>query len=152
MAALVVLVLLALLAAAVVRLSVGSHTAIAQEIQAARTQAAMRAGVDWGLFQIFQSTGAWLGCGTPQSQTLELVGSNATVACSALAPYNEGEHADGTVRRVRVIRLTVVACNASACPDNAAAAGAQYVERMRELTVSECTQEPNGASWGPCSL
>ena len=83
-AAMVVLVLLALLAAAVVRLSVGSHTAIAQEIQAARTQAALRAGVDWGLFQLIRSTGAWLGCSTPQTQTLELVGSNATVACSAL--------------------------------------------------------------------
>lgn len=151
LAAVVVLVLLALLAAAVVRLSAASQGAIAQEVQAARAQAALRAGVDWGLYQLFR--GAWAGCAAGQGQTLNLqaeVGSNVSVSCNAAASYNEGQLANGAARRVRVIRLIVVACNAANCPDNSAAAGAQYVERMRELTISECTLEPDGATWGAC--
>jgi len=149
LAAVVVLVLLALLAAAVMRLSTASQGAVAQELQAARAQTALRAGVDWGLFQLFR--GAWAGCSPAQSQLLAVDSNyNAMVSCSAGGIYNEGLLSDGTPRQVRVIRLTVVACNSASCPDNSAAAGPQYVERMRELTVSECTQEPAGASWGAC--
>lgn len=151
LAAVVVLVLLALLAATVVRLSSASQSASAQDVQGARAQAALRAGIDWGLYQLFRGT--WQGCSSAQSYTLNLtadIGANVTVSCSGTTTYNEGLLSNGSARRVRVIRLMAVACNAASCPDNSAAARPQYVERMRELTVSECTQEPAGASWGAC--
>lgn len=143
LAALVVLVLLALLAASVVRLSVGSQAGMAQEVQGARAQAAVRAGLDWGLYKLLKPGGGWSGCGIsvpPLSQTLDLrseTGFRVTVSCTGTG-YNEGETVPGTAATVRVYQLRAVACNGNAanCPDNAAAQGAQYVERQREVTVS----------------
>ncbi len=140
LAALVVLVLLALLAASVVRLSVGAQAGTAQEVQGARAQAAVRAGIDWGLYMLLKA--GWAGCSAvaPQSQTLDLrseTGFRVTVSCTGTS-YNEGETVPGTAATVRVYLLRAVACNgnAASCPDNAAATGAQYVERQREVTVS----------------
>ncbi|MBH9551324.1 MSHA biogenesis protein MshP [Inhella gelatinilytica] len=151
LAAVVVLVLLALVAASVVRLSQSSQLGMAQEAQAAHAQAAVRAGVDWGLYQVFRGT--WQGCTGGQSQTLDLRaegGNWVTVSCSAPSPYQEGQLGNGNARQVRVITLSAVACNAPAgpCPDDGAAAGAHYVERAREVVVAECTQEDG--SWGNC--
>lgn len=143
LAALVVLVLLALLAASVVRLSAGAQSAIAQEVQGARAQAAVRAGLDWGLYKLLKPGGGWSGCGIsvpPFSQTLDLrneTGFLVTVSCAGNV-YNEGESSPGTAATTKVYLLRAVACNgtAASCPDNAAAAGSQYVERQREVTVS----------------
>lgn len=151
LAAVVVLVLLALLAAAVVRLSQSSQLGIAQEVQAAQAQAALRSGLDWGLYQLFR--GGWQGCPAGASQTLDLRGNGGnwvTVACAAPATYKEGQLANGSARQVRVITLTAVACNAASgpCPNDGGAAGPHYVERMREVVVAECTQEDG--SWGNC--
>ena len=136
--AVVVLVLLAVLAATVVRLGSGSQASLAQDLQAARAQAAVRAGLDWGLFQVLKGT--WVGCSAAQTQTLDLVadtGMRVTVTCSGRS-YNEGETSAGVAKVVQVYRVQAVACNGStSCPDNAAAAGAQYVERARELTVTD---------------
>jgi len=144
LAALVVLVLLALLAASVVRLSVGTQAVSAQEVQGVRAQAAVRAGLDWGLYKLLHASGGWSGCGIsfpPLSQTLDLraeTGFRVTVSCTGNR-YNEGETVPGTAATRSIYLLRAVACNGSAasCPDNAAAAGAQYVERQRELTVSD---------------
>lgn len=136
--AVVVLVMLAVLAATVVRLSSGSQAGLAQDLQAARAQAAVRAGLDWGLFQVLK--GAWIGCTAAQSQTLDLsadTGMRVTVTCSGRS-YNEGESTAGVPKVVRVYRVQAVACNgSSACPDNTAATGAQYVERAREVSVTD---------------
>ncbi|WP_374435105.1 MSHA biogenesis protein MshP [Inhella sp.] len=143
LAALVVLVLLALLAASVVRLSVGAQAGMAQEVQGARAQAAVRAGLDWGLYKLLKPGGGWSGCGVavpPISQTLDLrseTGFRVTVSCTGTA-YKEGEASPGTAATTTVYQLRAVACNGQVanCPDNAAALGAQYVERQREVTVS----------------
>jgi MSHA biogenesis protein MshP len=137
--AVVVLVLLAVLAATVVRLSSGSQASLAQDVQAARAQSAVRAGIDWGLFQVLKGT--WVGCTAAQTQTLDLrsdTGMRVTVTCTGQS-YAEGETSPGVTRTVRVYRLQAVACNGSSgtCPDNAAAAGAQYVERARSVTVTD---------------
>lgn len=140
LAAVVVLVLLALLAASMVRLSAGAQAGMAQEVQGARAQAAVRAGIDWGLYMVLKA--GWSGCSAaaPQSQTLDLrseTGFRVTVSCTG-SSYNEGESAPGTAATATVYLLRAVACNgdAASCPDNAAALGAQYVERQREVTVS----------------
>lgn len=139
LAALVVLVLLAILAASIVRLSASSQASFAQEFQAARAQAGMRAGIDWGLYQLLK--GAWIGCNGGLSQTLDLrsdLGVYVTVSC-ATSSYFEGESSPGVPKSLRVYTLTAVACNGSSgsCPDNTAAQGPQYVERKRILTVVE---------------
>jgi MSHA biogenesis protein MshP len=136
--AVVVLVLLAVLAATVVRLSSSSQAGLSQDIQAARAQAAVRAGLDWGLFQVLK--GSWIGCSATQTQTLDLsadTGMRVTVSCSGRT-YNEGESSPGVAKVVRTYRVQAVACNSGgSCPDNAAAAGPQYVERAREVTVTD---------------
>jgi MSHA biogenesis protein MshP len=138
-AALVVLVLLAILAATVVRFSTSGSAGLAQDVQAARAQAAARAGVDWGMYQLLQ--GSWVGCDTPRSQTLDLrsqTGMRVTVSCAGIQ-YLEGEGNVGTGLPLYVYRLVATACNGSAatCPDNASATRPQYVERERVVTVSE---------------
>lgn len=140
-AAVLVLVLLAVLAATLIRLSSGVQWGLGQALQGARTQAAVRAGLEWGLFQVLK--GGWSasgGCASAQSQTLDLRGDSGswvTVSCSRDV-FNEGESAPGVAATVRVIRLQAVACtgSAGACPDAAAAGSAGYVERMRVLTLT----------------
>ena len=136
-AVILVLVVLASLAAAVVRLGQQTQTLGTQSLQGARAQAAARAGLEWGLYQAFK--GPWTSCSNA-SQTLDLAadgaGMRVTVTCDSRL-FNEGESAPGTPATVRVFTLDAVACNsrsaATACPDNTAAATQGYVERRRQV-------------------
>lgn len=134
LAAIVVLVLLAVVAAAIVRLGSGQQAALAQDLQAERAALAARAGIEWGLFQAFK--GSWTTCAAGTSQTLDLAadtGMRVTVSCSSTV-YNEGESAPGTPATLRVFTLDAVACNStSACPDASRATQAGYVERRRQV-------------------
>lgn len=137
-AILVVLVLLAALAAAVVRLGGAQQTGSAQAISAARAAQAARAGLEWGLYQAFH--GAWSAC-AGVSQTLDLgadLGMRATVSCRSRS-FNEGLQDDGvSARSVRVYVIEAVACNGSAtCPDDGRAAQPGYVERRVQVSATE---------------
>jgi MSHA biogenesis protein MshP len=137
-AAIAIVVLLALLAATVVRMGWSSHTTQAQALLAARANQAARAGVEWGLHQLLK--GGWAGCSPAHNQTLDLgaeLGMRVAVSCS-VSTYNEGADELGQPLTVRVYQLEALACSAASCPDNAAATGAQYVERLRRVTVSDC--------------
>lgn len=137
-AAIAIVVLLALLAATVVRMSWSSQSGQAQALLAARANQAARAGVEWGAYQLLQ--GGWAGCSPARSQTLDLgaeLGMRVAVSCT-VAGYSEGADELGQAHTVRVYQLEALACSAAACPDNAAAAGAQYVERLRRVTLSDC--------------
>ncbi len=129
-AAIVVLVVLAGLSAAVVRLGSASASASAQEIESARATHAARAGLQWGLFQAFK--GSWTAC-NGNVQNLDLrsaTGMTVALRCDSSA-YNEGESAPGVPLVVRVFTIEAVACNsATACPDAARATQPGYVERM----------------------
>ncbi len=131
----VVLVGLAALAGAMVRLGVGSHAARAQDLQAARALQTARAGVEWGLYQAFK--GAWTAC-TAASQTLDLeasTGMRVTVSCAARS-FNEGEAASGTPRVVRTVTIDATACNGTGvCPDAAASTRQGYVERRVQVVA-----------------
>lgn len=129
-AAIVVLVVLAGLSAAVVRLGSASASASAQEIDSARATHAARAGLQWGLFQAFK--GSWTGCnGTVQNLDLRSsTGMTVALRCDSTA-YNEGESAPGVPQVVRVFTIEAVACNsATACPDSTRVSQPGYVERM----------------------
>lgn len=133
LAAILVTVLLALLAAAVVRLSGGSQMSFAQDIASARALRAANAGAEWGLDRAFR--GAWkTGCSNA-TQTLDLRADTdfiVTVTCNATT-FNEGDDGTGSAQALMVYTISAVACNGSAatCPDNASAARATYVERER---------------------
>jgi MSHA biogenesis protein MshP len=135
-AAIMVLVLLAALAAAVVRLSTAQQIGVAQEVGAARASQAARAGIEWGLYQAFK--GSWTTC-AGASQTLDLstdLGMRVTVSCSSTL-YNEGESTPGVPQTVRIYTLDAVACNStSACPDASRATGPAYVERRLQIQAS----------------
>lgn len=133
----VVLVLLAGIAAAIVRLSSAAQSTATQELLAARATQAARAGLQWGLYQAFKGT--WTAC-SGASSTLDLgseSGMRVTVGCQS-SVYNEGESAPGTPRTVRVYTLDAVACNGSGtCPDNTLVARPGYVERRWRLHATE---------------
>lgn len=135
-AAILVLVSLAALAAAIVRLSTAQQIGTVQELGAARAAQAARAGIQWGLYQAFK--GSWTAC-AGASQTLDLTadyGMRVTVSCSS-SLYNEGESVPGTPQAVRVFTIEAVACNSTgACPDNTRATGPAYVERRMQVHAS----------------
>lgn len=130
-AAIVVLVLLAVLAATVLRISFAAQSTAAQSLQAARAGFAARAGLEWGMKQVLD--GAWVECVGNPSQTLDLradSGMRVTVSC-------RGDKYTEAGQDVWVYRVVAVACNgaAASCPDNAAAVGLHYVERERQLLI-----------------
>lgn len=134
-AALVVLVLLAALAAAVVRIGTAQQMGAAQGLESSRATWAAASGVDWGAYQALRGT--WTSCANT-SQTLDLSAESGlwvTVRCNSTL-YNEGESASNTPQTVRVYTLTATACNSSAgCPDNTRAVRPGYVERVKQATL-----------------
>ena len=136
MLAIVVLVVLAALAAAIVRFGGVAQSTTAQNLQSARVLQAALAGTEWGLYQAFK--GSWSACSNA-SQTLDLsasTGFRVTVACDSRA-FNEGESAPGTPQVVRIYTIDAVACNSTTvCPDNSAATGAGYIERRQQVQGS----------------
>jgi MSHA biogenesis protein MshP len=142
--AVVILVMLATLAAAVVRLSWSSQTESASDVNAARARQAAKAGVEWGLYQALR--GSWTTC-TSSTQTLDLratTGMWVTVTCTSNAtPYVEGGDDTGAARSVRIYTVDATACNGTAtCPDNTAAAREGYVERRAHSSVSDASAQP----------
>lgn len=134
--AIVVLVMLATLAAAVVRLGGVAQATMAQSVLSARAVLAARAGTEWGLYQAFK--GAWTTC-SGASQTLDLTGStgfHVTVRCDSRR-FNEGESTPGVPRQVRIYTIDAVACSATSCPDNSAAITPHYVERRQQVHASD---------------
>lgn len=138
-AALVVLVMLASIAAAIVRLNWVQQMTSAQDVMSAKATQAAIAGAEWGLYQALR--GAWVGC-TSSTQTLDLtasMGFYVTVTCTSNATaFVEGGDSGGLARSVRLYKIDAVACNGGGtCPDNAAAATSTYVERYRQVTATD---------------
>jgi MSHA biogenesis protein MshP len=139
-AAIVILVILASLAAAMVKFGYVAQLSSAQDTLTARATSAVRTGNEWGLYQALK--GGWAAC-AGVVQTLDLsadTGFQVTVTCDSTA-YNEGESAPGTPHTVRLYSIDAVACNTPLaaepkCPNNAAAAFPAYVERRRQVTAA----------------
>lgn len=139
-AAIVVLVMMAVLAAAVTRLTWTQQVSSAQDVMGARAFQAANAGTEWGMYQALK--GGWMGSNCAGSQTLDLtssMGFKVTVSCTTQSTaYNEGQDSSGTNLTTRLYVIDAVACNGSAasCPDNANSAGMNYVERKRQAIIS----------------
>ena len=136
-AVIVVLVLLASVAAAVVRLGQQGQTMVQQDVQGLRASAAARAGIEWGLYQALK--GSWTTCSSA-TQTLDLSadgGMRTTVTCNS-ATYTEGQDSAGADRQVRLFTIDAVACNsATSCPDTTAAVRIGYVEARRQAQATD---------------
>jgi MSHA biogenesis protein MshP len=132
---LVVLVVLAGLAAGIVRLSSTVAATQSADLLGTRAWLAARAGTDWGLYQAFK--GSWASC-NGATQTLDLrsdTGFAVTVTCNSQS-YVDGQTSTGSDNAVRVFTLEAVACNRSACPDDTAATTPGYVERRRVVQAT----------------
>lgn len=129
-AAIMLLVVLAGLAAGLIRLSTTQQVSSSLDLLSARAYQAAGAGIQWSLYNAL-TTGA---C---PSQTLDLSaasGFRVTVTCTSI-PFNEGESSPGTPRSKTLYSISAVACNSNACPDNARATTQDYVERRRVATA-----------------
>lgn len=138
--AIVILVILASLAAAIVKFGSVQQATSAQDILSARAWQAAKAGNEWGLYQALQPAGIWNAC-AGLSQTLNLsvaTGFWVTVTCNSTV-YNEGETcAPGCAQtQIRVFRIDAMACNSAAgCPDPGMATSPNYIERKREVIAT----------------
>jgi MSHA biogenesis protein MshP len=133
-AAMVVLVFLAALAAAIVRLNFTEQVSSGQGLAVARAGQAASSGMEYGLYQVLK--GSWSTC--PASPTtIDLsadFGMKVTLTCSMIS-YSEGESAEGTAQTVKLYALDAVACStgSASCPDNTRVGSPGYVERKRSV-------------------
>jgi MSHA biogenesis protein MshP len=133
-AAMVVLVMMAVLSAAIVRVGMSQQVGSAQAINGAKMSGAAAAGVEYGLYHALQ--GSWTTCsGATYTNQMSLFNGWIKVTCDSVV-YNEGETSPGVPRTVRVFTITSTACTSSvSCPDNTAATQSGYVERVRQAVV-----------------
>lgn len=150
------LLLFAGLAALMANVISASHTTAAADLLGARGYQSARAGVEWGLFKIFQAPDGYSpsipkedgNCGAdvvlPNCPTTAfpgggLDGFQVNVACQpfpdAASVYYEG------CRRVRIYRITATARGPGPL--------GQTVEREVQVTVERC-MDASGATPAPC--
>lgn len=138
-AAIVVLVILSSLAAGVVKMGWVEQSNFAQDIQGARGSQAANAGLEWGMFQALRGT--WTTCSNT-TQTIDMIstmGFMVTVTCNS-STFNEGQTAAGADQVVRLYTVESVACTTTSsgtCPDAARAATHTYVERKRQVQLTD---------------
>ena len=140
-AAIVLLVVMATLATAMIRLNITQQTGANQDFLGSRASQAARGGLEWGIAQLRNKA-----CNGSQELTdfRADTGFHVTVRCT-VQPYNEGELPAGGAARVQIFQIDAIACNlGDTCPNNGQVANIDYVERRRVVTV--CLT----SSWTDC--
>ncbi|MGH8855694.1 MAG: MSHA biogenesis protein MshP [Telluria sp.] len=135
-AAVVLLIVVAGLCVALLRLSNTQQDTVNQALLGARANLAARAGIEWGFYQLRNGSCA---TGTTLTDFINETGFRVTVNCVS-RPFNEGETSSGAPIVKNSVRLEAFACNGGgACPSEAPAIVARpdYVERRRVATT--CT-------------
>lgn len=133
-AAVILLIVVAIVCAALLRLSSTSQATINQNLLGARASLAARAGVEWGFYQL-RNGGACFG-----EQTLADFAADSgfvvTVSCTRTS-FNEGESSPGVAIAKAIYSIDAVSCNAATCPSGDAATVSQpdYVERRRIASI-----------------
>lgn len=137
-AAIVIVVVLAMLGVAAMRLVTTQQTGSSQDILSARAWQAARAGTEWGMYRALQTKS----CAGATTLPMEN-GFSATVECSEYA-FTEGETSAGVAQHKKIYTITSTACNAAACPspDAATVAGLEYTERRRVITTCVLADGP----------
>lgn len=133
-AAIFILVILAMLGAFLVTMSGSQQLGHAQDVAGSRVFQAARAGVEWGIYQVVNTTGTFrsncnaAGANATLPALDNMAGITVNVTCSAVA-YNEGATA------FHSYQITSTACNSTTCP-NTANPGNLYVERRLVTLVT----------------
>lgn len=132
--AIVVLVIMASMAAAMVKFGTTQQLTSAQDVLSAKAWGAARTGNEWGLYQALKNNS----CTTTTLDLTADTGFRVTVVCSAVN-RNEGESVPGTPNVLRVYRIESTACNiAASCPAGAATATSPgYIERKRQAIATD---------------
>lgn len=132
-AAVVLLIVVAGISVALLRLSATQQQTVNQNLLGVRASMAARGGMEWGLYQLRANA-----CFADQTlgDFMADTGFRVLVRCSVRS-YNEGESAPGTAIVKNAYRVEAVACNAASCPATTAAdvTRPDYVERRRVATV-----------------
>jgi len=129
-AAIVILVIMATISAALVRLGTTQQVTSTQDVLSARAWQAARAGNEWGLDRALSASSCAGATGTLDLRAS--TGFLVSVTCTA-KNFNEGETSPGVPLVITTYSIEAVACNtaAAACPDATMAATPGYVERKR---------------------
>ena len=141
--AIIILVVLASLAAGLVTLGTTQQLTSAEDVQSARAWGAAGTGLNAGMFRAMSSqtpADSWKTCSSAGvSMFLDLsasTGFHVAVQCWSQS-YNEGETTPGVPNVVRIFTIQATACNSSsACPDSTMTTSPNYVERVRQVTVT----------------
>lgn len=137
-AAVVLLIVVAGVCTALLRLSGTQQATVSQGLMGARANLAARGGIEWGFYQIRGGGNCFA------AQTLN--GFNADsgfvvqVECTRTT-FNEGESSPGAAIGKAIYSISAVACNAAACGE-AAVARPDYVERRRVATTCMVVGNP----------
>jgi len=132
-AAVLLLIVVAGISVAMLRLSTTQQQTVNQNLLGVRASLAARGGIQWGLYQLRANA-----CFTGQTLTdfVADTGFRVQVSCSVRS-FNEDESAPGAAIVKHAYRIEAVACNAGSCPATTGAdvTRPDYVERRRVATV-----------------
>ena len=133
-AAVVLLIVVAGVCAALLRLSGTQQATVNQGLLGARANLAAHAGIEWGFYQL-RAGGACFADQTLNAFAAD-TGFVVRVACDARG-FNEGESAPGVAIGKTIYTIDAVACNAAVCgsANPAIVARPDYVERRRTATT-----------------
>lgn len=161
-AAVVLLVVVAGLAVALLRLTSTQQSTVNQALLGARASLAARGGIEWA-FRVLDTSCQEAPVEPTAVQLTQFraeSGFHVTVTCSyrtyfegqRIRPPSPGGDPQQFVDPLakRIYRITAVACNGTgaSCPDSNSAAGAEYVERARVATA--CVVEDANNVLQPC--
>ena len=141
-AAVLLLVVVAGVCVALLRMTGAQQATVDGAMLGARASLAARGGIEWGFYQL--RGGACNAAGTTLTDFVADSGFRVTVRCTARS-FNEGEDSAGNPLQKRMVQLEAVACNGGgACPDTTAAnvSRPEYIERRRVATT--CVMGPAG--------
>ena len=136
-AAVILLVLMAGMATAIVRLNVSQANAATGAALGARASQAARAGLEWAFYQLKMNNAQGCAAKEDLNDFQKDSGFLVTVRCKPTS-YNEGQDpVSGDVVVKNLYQVEAVACNGSAgsCPDDNSSAQVDYTERRRVATV-----------------
>ena len=138
-AAVVLLVVVAGIAVALLRLTDTQRSTVNGALLGAHANLTARAGLEWALRDLPNR------CDQPLPTLNDFsyaTGFRVSITCTS-SPFTEGDRLDPgqetgkTTRNIRIYRIVAVACNGAGdnCPDAGSVARPDYVERARIATV-----------------
>lgn len=141
-AAVILLVVVAGVCAALLRLSGTQQATVSQALMGARANLAARGAIEWGFYQLRAGGNCF------PAQTLNGFSADSgfavRVECTQIG-FNEGESSPGVAIAKTIYRINAIACNAATCGSSDAAiiSRPDYLERRRVATTCMVVGNPN---------